>query len=357
MRPGVTGWAQVRYGYANNLEEETEKMRYDLFYIKNRSLWLDARILLRDGRHHASSARAPAKSRRPSPQRACDAASARSPTSAVATEDVRALPLARRVDRSARPTVGRPAARQQAVDVTTATRDRGGGRCSTRRPPQRRPRRAAHAAPAAASRSGALVAFTAILLLSPQTWFPVLKVLRIAFLAAGIAIGGARHRSHRHAGSRSRRSRPKSASRWRWSAGRCSRSRCRSGRAAACDVLTDHYLKAVAFFWLLGTHRHDHRRGCACMAWTLVLCSIPLAATGVQQLPRRATCSRPAFAGFYRIAGYTGGSGLTGNPNDLALMLNLIIPIAGALALHRARHRRALVAAAALLLERRGRRS
>ncbi|MGH9257380.1 MAG: exopolysaccharide biosynthesis polyprenyl glycosylphosphotransferase [Vicinamibacterales bacterium] len=46
VRPGVTGWAQVRYGYANNLDEETEKMRYDLFYIKNRSLWLDARILL-----------------------------------------------------------------------------------------------------------------------------------------------------------------------------------------------------------------------------------------------------------------------------------------------------------------------
>ena len=46
VRPGVTGWAQVRYGYANNLEEETEKMRYDLFYIKNRSLWLDARILV-----------------------------------------------------------------------------------------------------------------------------------------------------------------------------------------------------------------------------------------------------------------------------------------------------------------------
>ena len=46
VRPGVTGWAQVRYGYANNIEEETEKMRYDLYYIKNRSLWLDARILL-----------------------------------------------------------------------------------------------------------------------------------------------------------------------------------------------------------------------------------------------------------------------------------------------------------------------
>jgi exopolysaccharide biosynthesis polyprenyl glycosylphosphotransferase len=45
VRPGVTGWAQCRYGYANNLEEETEKMRYDLYYIKNRSLWLDTRIL------------------------------------------------------------------------------------------------------------------------------------------------------------------------------------------------------------------------------------------------------------------------------------------------------------------------
>jgi exopolysaccharide biosynthesis polyprenyl glycosylphosphotransferase len=46
VHPGVTGWAQVRYGYANNIEEETEKMRYDLYYIKNRSLRLDARILL-----------------------------------------------------------------------------------------------------------------------------------------------------------------------------------------------------------------------------------------------------------------------------------------------------------------------
>ncbi len=46
VRPGVTGWAQIRYGYANNLDEETEKMRYDLYYIKNRSLWLDLRIMV-----------------------------------------------------------------------------------------------------------------------------------------------------------------------------------------------------------------------------------------------------------------------------------------------------------------------
>jgi len=45
VRPGVTGWAQVRYRYANTLQEESEKMRYDLYYIKHRSLWLDLRIL------------------------------------------------------------------------------------------------------------------------------------------------------------------------------------------------------------------------------------------------------------------------------------------------------------------------
>ncbi|MGH7263769.1 MAG: sugar transferase [Candidatus Rokuibacteriota bacterium] len=45
VRPGVTGWAQVRYGYANDLDEETEKMRYDLFYIKHLSAELDLRIL------------------------------------------------------------------------------------------------------------------------------------------------------------------------------------------------------------------------------------------------------------------------------------------------------------------------
>jgi exopolysaccharide biosynthesis polyprenyl glycosylphosphotransferase len=46
VRPGITGWAQVRYSYANNLEEETEKMRYDLYYIKHMSPWLDLRVLL-----------------------------------------------------------------------------------------------------------------------------------------------------------------------------------------------------------------------------------------------------------------------------------------------------------------------
>jgi exopolysaccharide biosynthesis polyprenyl glycosylphosphotransferase len=46
VRPGVTGWAQIKHGYAMSQDEVTEKMRYDLYYIKHRSLWLDLRILL-----------------------------------------------------------------------------------------------------------------------------------------------------------------------------------------------------------------------------------------------------------------------------------------------------------------------
>lgn len=62
VRPGLTGWAQVRQGYANGLEEETEKMRYDLYYIQHMSLVLDLRILCETfsavliGRGHAAPA-------------------------------------------------------------------------------------------------------------------------------------------------------------------------------------------------------------------------------------------------------------------------------------------------------------
>ena len=44
--PGLTGWAQVRYRYANNLDEEIEKLRYDLHYVKNLSPWLDLQIIV-----------------------------------------------------------------------------------------------------------------------------------------------------------------------------------------------------------------------------------------------------------------------------------------------------------------------
>jgi sugar transferase (PEP-CTERM system associated) len=46
VRPGLTGWAQTRFGYSVSLEQVTEKMRYDLFYIKHMTFWLDMRILV-----------------------------------------------------------------------------------------------------------------------------------------------------------------------------------------------------------------------------------------------------------------------------------------------------------------------
>jgi sugar transferase (PEP-CTERM system associated) len=45
VRPGITGWAQVRYKYGNTIEDAKEKLQYDLFYIKNASLGLDILIM------------------------------------------------------------------------------------------------------------------------------------------------------------------------------------------------------------------------------------------------------------------------------------------------------------------------
>lgn len=45
VRPGVTGWAQVNYGYADDQAETVEKLTYDLFYIKHSSFWLDLQII------------------------------------------------------------------------------------------------------------------------------------------------------------------------------------------------------------------------------------------------------------------------------------------------------------------------
>jgi sugar transferase (PEP-CTERM system associated) len=47
VRPGITGWAQVKYPYSASLEDSLRKLEYDLYYIKNMSLLLDIRILLK----------------------------------------------------------------------------------------------------------------------------------------------------------------------------------------------------------------------------------------------------------------------------------------------------------------------
>jgi lipopolysaccharide/colanic/teichoic acid biosynthesis glycosyltransferase len=46
VKPGITGWAQVRYGYGATVEDAIEKLQFDLYYIKNMSFFLDMLIIL-----------------------------------------------------------------------------------------------------------------------------------------------------------------------------------------------------------------------------------------------------------------------------------------------------------------------
>ncbi|SHH41900.1 TIGR03013 family XrtA/PEP-CTERM system glycosyltransferase [Massilia sp. CF038] len=46
IKPGITGWAQVRYGYGASADDALQKLQYDLYYVKNNSLFLDILILI-----------------------------------------------------------------------------------------------------------------------------------------------------------------------------------------------------------------------------------------------------------------------------------------------------------------------
>ncbi len=46
VRPGITSWGQVKYGYAKNIDEMTRRMKYDLIYLDNMSLYVDFKILI-----------------------------------------------------------------------------------------------------------------------------------------------------------------------------------------------------------------------------------------------------------------------------------------------------------------------
>jgi exopolysaccharide biosynthesis polyprenyl glycosylphosphotransferase len=47
VKPGITGWAQINYGYASTIDETIVKLEYDLYYIKHRNLLMDIMIILR----------------------------------------------------------------------------------------------------------------------------------------------------------------------------------------------------------------------------------------------------------------------------------------------------------------------
>ena len=46
MRPGLTSWGQVKYGYASTIDQIFERMQYDLYYVRNFSLMFDLKIIL-----------------------------------------------------------------------------------------------------------------------------------------------------------------------------------------------------------------------------------------------------------------------------------------------------------------------
>jgi lipopolysaccharide/colanic/teichoic acid biosynthesis glycosyltransferase len=47
IKPGFTGWAQIKFRYARTVLDSEEKFEYDLFYLKNRNIFLDVGIILK----------------------------------------------------------------------------------------------------------------------------------------------------------------------------------------------------------------------------------------------------------------------------------------------------------------------
>ena len=210
--------------------------------------------------------------------------------------------------------------------------------------------RAASPLPAALTGSrlafNALVVFTFVLLLSPQAWFPVLKLVRIALLAGVVAMAA-------HVMERTAHRQPITPLAPEigialalvfWSTITIPLSYWPGG---SMHLLTDQYLKAIAFFWLLATIITTPARLRA-LAWSLTICAVPLAGVGIWHY-LSGDVMTTTQEGLVRVVGYMGSSGLTGNPNDLALMLNLIIPLTGALALSSRGVQRLFAIAVALL--------
>ncbi len=190
---------------------------------------------------------------------------------------------------------------------------------------------------------GGLVFFTVVLLLSPQTFLPVLKTVRIALLAAGVAIAA-------HAMDATVRKEPMTPSGAEtaitvallgWTVLTIPFSMWPGGSVA---LLTDQYFKALVFFWMIAAMITNRER-LKTFAWSLTLCSIPLALMALLHFVKGDFLS--TGTSIKRIEGYTG---LSGNPNDLALTLNLLIPFTGALLMTTRSWMGRAVAAFALML-------
>jgi O-antigen ligase len=161
----------------------------------------------------------------------------------------------------------------------------------------------------------ALVGFTVVMVLAPQQFVPVLAPMRLAFVFAIVAIA-----SQIFAGSASTMQ-PMMPLELKLLAALVGVAMLSIPTSywptGSVNTLTQQYLKSVAIFWLVGAAVTAVSRLRA-LLWTLALTAMPLALVGVNNY----------LSGSFvrdRVVGYD--SGLASNPNDLALTLNLFIPL------------------------------
>ena len=167
----------------------------------------------------------------------------------------------------------------------------------------------------------ALVAFTAVLMLVPQQYFPFLNVIRINLLIGTLAIG-----AHVFAPPVSTVLRLPTELKLAVALLACAAISIPGSywRSASLDAFSD-FLRVVAVFWLLGQDVCSQRR-LRIIFWTLTLVCLPVAAAAVNNY--RLGINDGVGD---RILGYS--NNLASNPNDLALTLNLFLPFAAVLAL------------------------
>jgi len=171
----------------------------------------------------------------------------------------------------------------------------------------------------------ALLIFTALLVLAPQNHFPVLQPLRLPFITGCIALGSYLVDRLLQGAPLSIRIRELGvlAAILAWALVTVPASLWPGG---SVDTILDSYSKSLVIFFLIVNLVATPKR-LRCMNWVLTLVSLPLAVSALVNYQ-----SGVFLAGTGdRIIGYQ--AGLTDNPNDLALLLNMILPISGGLLL------------------------
>ena len=186
----------------------------------------------------------------------------------------------------------------------------------------------------------ALLAFTFVLLLSPQAQYPVLQPLQLAKLTALLALVA-------HAYNSLSLGRPFAAmvpAMWYvallvgWAVLTLPFSYWAGG---SLSFMLNTWFKTLVVFVLLA-NVVDSLPKLRKLSWGLVLMAVPLAWTTVRNF------ASGQMLGGERVLGYE--SGLTGNPNDMALMLNLILPFAVALFLYNTKASRRLLLGGIIVL-------